>query len=238
MKAQEEMIVNGRTPFDYTVRRSPRRRTMIVSIEKGNVIVRAPKRLSAHSIEEFLRKEQAWVMRKLGESRKRLDEAPVHHYADGEEFPYVGYSFALRLATGPRTEVTMTDDELIVMLGPGASRDRVPGILQRWYLAKAREVFAMRAAYYAGELGLEPPGISVRNQKQRWGSCSSKGRINLNWRLITAPVGVLDYVIAHEICHIVHQDHSRRFWALLGTLIPEYRDCRKWLRENGHKLGL
>lgn len=227
-----------KTNFDYILRRSSRRRTLTVSIEKGRVIVRAPDRLAMSKIDAFVEGEREWILRKLGESRMRLAQEPDHKYTQGEMFPYIGYWYALRLGTAKRTSVSMTDHELVVSLAPGTLPEMIPEIIRKWYIARAREVFQMRAAYYSGELGLESPRISVRGQRQRWGSCSSDSRINLNWKLMTAPVGVLDYVVVHELCHIIQRDHSRKFWALLSTLIPEYRECRKWLRENGHTLGL
>ncbi|MBA3046323.1 MAG: M48 family metallopeptidase [Candidatus Thermoplasmatota archaeon] len=237
MSADESQPVSA-SGFDYTVRRSPRRRTLSVSIEKGNVIVRAPVRASFGRIDKFVQSVGPWILKKLGESRKRLLEVPRNTYTEGELLPYIGYRYALRFGTAKKADLNITDNELIVNIPPNTPAEKIPEIIRKWYIARARETFGMRVAYYSQELGLEPPKISVRNQKQRWGSCSSDTQINLNWKLMTAPVGILDYVVAHELCHIIQRDHSRKFWNLLSTVIPEYRDCRKWLRENGHTLGL
>ena len=224
--------------FNYTICRSPRRRTVSISVDSNAVVVRAPSRMPEKALRSFVEGRSGWVMRKLAEVKQRDAERPSHRYAEGEMLPYLGDQYRLVLRAGGRSHAAMEGDELVVCLRRGAAPDKIPQVLKRWYVARAREVFRERAAHYSALLGVEPAGISVRGQKRRWGSCSSDCRINLNWKLMTAPVGVLDYVVAHELCHIIQRNHSGKFWALLSTVIPEYRECRKWLRENGHTLGL
>ncbi|XCP84181.1 SprT family zinc-dependent metalloprotease [Roseburia hominis] len=101
------------------------------------------------------------------------------------------------------------------------------------YKEKAREIIRLRTAYYASLMGVSFERISIRDQKTRWGSCSDKGNLNFNWRLILAPPGVLDYVVVHELSHRKEMNHSPRFWEIVEEVMPDYRKYRSWLRENG-----
>ena len=110
--------------------------------------------------------------------------------------------------------------------------------LKKLYRGKAAEYIPQRCAYYAGILGVSYGRISIREQKTRWGSCSAKKNLNFNWKLMLAPPDVLDYVVVHELCHLIHLDHSPAFWALVGSVLPDYRARRRWLKEHGDELML
>jgi predicted metal-dependent hydrolase len=136
-----------------------------------------------------------------------------------------------------KSGVNILGQEIVVSLKPGISSDKVSDILRKWYIARARELLNERVIFYSKELGVMPNKIAIRNQSRRWGSCSSKGNINLNWKLVMAPPAILDYVVAHELCHLRHPNHRPEFWRLLATVMPDYGDRRKWLKKNGHRLG-
>lgn len=102
----------------------------------------------------------------------------------------------------------------------------------------ARKIFAARVAAFQPLTGGEYTSITIRDQKTRWGSCSGRGTLSFNWRLILAPPEILDYVVVHELCHLTHMNHSKEFWGLVGKVIPDYKERRKWLKENGHTLRL
>lgn len=110
--------------------------------------------------------------------------------------------------------------------------------LEAPYRQAAKEYIPKRVAFFANELGVTYGTVTIRDQKTRWGSCSSKGNLSFNWRLILAPPKVLDYVVVHELCHRKEMNHSSRFWTLVESIMPDYRDHRKWLKENGGKLTL
>ena len=110
--------------------------------------------------------------------------------------------------------------------------------LEAPYRQAAKEYIPKRVAYYAQLLDVTYATISIRDQKTRWGSCSSKGNLSFSWRLILAPPKVLDYVVVHELCHRREMNHSPRFWALVESIIPDYKTHRKWLKENGEKLTI
>ena len=117
----------------------------------------------------------------------------------------------------------------------GLSEQQEIALVKR-YREAAKEYIPKRAAYYREQTGGTYERISIREQKTRWGSCSSRGTLSFNWRLMLAPPRVLDYVVVHELCHLKHMNHSKAFWNAVEEVIPDYRECRKWLRENGMKL--
>lgn len=131
------------------------------------------------------------------------------------------------------------------MLLPGGCQDRteVKRKIEEWYLSQGKIIFPERAAHYdplvakaaesAGRPKIGPINrITIRNQKTRWGSCSGKGNLNFNWRLLMAPIEVLDYVVVHELCHLVYMNHSREFWQMVEQILPEAGQYRKWLKNN------
>ena len=109
---------------------------------------------------------------------------------------------------------------------------------RRRYIETARSIFTQKAAYYARIMGVTYNRIAIREQKTRWGSCSSKGTLSFNWRLMLAPPAILDYVVVHELCHLTHMDHSKAFWQAVASVYPDYAAARKWLKEHGRELVL
>lgn len=108
--------------------------------------------------------------------------------------------------------------------------------LEERYRSAAKEYIPKRVAYYQTYVGAGYEKITIRDQKTRWGSCSSKGTLSFNWRLMLAPPTVLDYVVVHELCHLIHMNHSKAFWLAVEEIMPDYREHRNWLKENGNKL--
>ena len=124
--------------------------------------------------------------------------------------------------------------EKIIYLTPAETK-RLE-ILEKRYRKTARTRFEARTAYYHQFTGGNYTSITVRDQKSRWGSCSSRGTLSFNYRLIFAPPKVLDYVVIHELCHLTHMNHSKEFWNMVEDILPDYKEHRKWLKENGHTL--
>ena len=108
--------------------------------------------------------------------------------------------------------------------------------MEKRYRNAARQQFEIRVNYYHRITGGNYTSITVRDQRSRWGSCSSRGTLSFNYRLIFAPPAVLDYVVVHELCHLTHMNHSKDFWNMVSSVMPEYKEYRKWLRDHGHEL--
>lgn len=170
-----------------------------------------------------------WIERRLAEQEAllaRLRRPPG-------TVPYLGIDLVLRPEPG-RTRVHRRGDVLLVPGDPTTRRDAI----ERWYRRAARAEIAPRAQEAATALGREVSRLTIRDQRTRWGSCTSKAALSFNWRLLLAPPEILDYVVWHEACHLVVMDHSPRFWALVAQHLPEYRESQRWLRRNGAGLHL
>jgi predicted metal-dependent hydrolase len=214
--------------IEYTVRRSPRARRVRVAVDpergvEGVLPARAPKRAAAEAVREL----RPWIERRLHEA----EQARRAVAARGETVPYLGRALALRPERG-RTRVHRRGDALLVPHG-----DHRPA-LERWYRRNAKHEIAPRLDRAAEALGASYTTLTIRNQRTRWGSCSSTGAMSFNWRLLLAPEAVLDYVVWHEACHLVVLDHSPRFWSLVARHLPGYAEPRRWLRRHGQTLVL
>jgi len=115
---------------------------------------------------------------------------------------------------------------------------RARDLFRTWYRARAREVLEERVEHFARRMGLAVLGVRITEAKERWGSCSVSGTLNFAWRLVTAPIGIIEYVVVHELAHLVEMNHSRRFWEQVGRILPDYAERRAWLRKNEHRLSL
>jgi hypothetical protein len=215
--------------LEYTIRRSPRARRIRVKVDPHDgVEVVIPQRATKREAQAAVAELRPWIDRRLQEAqaaRARLQPPPG-------TVPFLGAHLRLRHEAG-RTRAHRKED--VLHLPERQSHDA----LERWYRAQARTEIAPRLQNATGALGVTTATtLAIRNQRTRWGSCSSTGAMSFNWRLVLAPEPVLDYVVWHEACHLVVMDHSRRFWALVERHVPDYREPRRWLRRNGAALVL
>jgi predicted metal-dependent hydrolase len=212
----------------YTVARSPRARRVRVSVDgDGQVVVTLPRRAPARAAAEAVRELEPWIERR----RRALRRAAAEVSRTPGTVPYLGEE--LRVVPQPgRERVHRRGDTLLVPTG-----DARPA-LERWYRRQARAEIAPRLDAAVARAGTRYAGLTIRSQKTRWASCSSTSAMSFNWRLLLAPVAVLDYVVEHEVCHIEVMDHSPRFWALLESRVPDWREHSRWLRRYGSTLIL
>jgi predicted metal-dependent hydrolase len=213
----------------YQVRRSDRARRVRVTVDavRGVEVVlprRAPEREAAAAIREL----RPWIERRVAE----LAGARAKVAARGDTVPYLGRTLVVREERG-RSRVARRGDVLLVPRGD----ERVPA-LERWYRRAARAEIAPRLDRACALAGTSYSRLTIRGQRTRWASCSRNGAMSFNWRLLLAPEAVLDYVVWHEVCHLEVMDHSSRFWRLLASRKPDYREQLRWLRVNGATLVL
>jgi predicted metal-dependent hydrolase len=214
----------------YQVRRSDRARRVRVTVDavRGIEVVlprRAPEREAAAAIREL----RPWIERRVAE----LAGARAAVAARGDTVPYLGRTLALVSDFPSRTRVVRRGDTLLVPEGS----ERLPA-LERWYRRAARAEVEPRLQRACAAAGTSYSRLTIRAQRTRWASCSRSGAMSFNWRLLLAPEPVLDYVIWHEVCHLEVMDHSTRFWRLVASRSPGYREQVRWLRVNGAILVL
>jgi predicted metal-dependent hydrolase len=212
---------------EYTLRRSQRARRVRVSVDgDGAVSVTLPRRAAKREADAAVRELAPWIERR----RRVLARAAAEVARTPGTVPYLGRE--LRLVSQPgRPRVHRRADELLV---PAHDRES----LERWYRRAARAEIGPRLEAAVARAGSSYTKLTIRNQKTRWGSCSTTGAMSFNWRLLLAPEAVLDYVVEHEVCHLEVMDHSPRFWALLESRVPDWREHAAWLRRYGSTLVL
>ena len=216
------------TPFEFRVRRSPRARRVRVSVDgSGEVEVVLPKRAPERAAAQAVRELTPWIERR----RRTLARAAAEIARPEGTVPFLGEN--LRLVPQPgRERVHRRGDDLLV------PRRDAEAAIERWYRRQARAEVAPRLDAAVARAGTSYSGLTIRGQKTRWASCSTTGHMSFNWRLLLAPEAVLDYVVEHEVCHLERMDHSPRFWALLESRVPDWREHARWLRRYGPTLVL
>ena len=225
---------------EYTVRRSDRARRARIQVTADGVEVIVPRRLSMEEVEPFVASKRGWIERTLLRMRAAADERPRPRLEDGGEVPFLGERLRLRVRVEPprqRDHVARDGDQLTVAVAaPGT--EAIRAALERWYRGQARTEVARRLDAAVDRVGQSYSGLQIRGQRTRWASCSAKGAMSFNWRLLLAPPEILDYVVEHEVAHLDLHDHSARFWALLAERAPNCREHERWLRANGQTLTL
>ena len=242
--ARTDAVRLGTVDVPYVFKRVPRRRHVhIVVNDEGTIEVRAPWRSSLAKAREALRENAEWVVRTLEGVREKLAQRP--RLVTGTRLPLLDES--LRLDVRPTAQM-----DLFVETGQGRGGVKRRGavlrvdtaslnegelrrLLEGWYRGEAAAHLAARIEHYAPRLGVRPSRVTIRGQRSRWGSCSGKGTVSLNWRLMMVPSALVDYVVVHELCHLRHMNHSPQFWAMVGGVVPDCRERRRSLNAlQGH----
>jgi predicted metal-dependent hydrolase len=225
--------------IDYPVRRSDRARRARINVSADGVEVVVPRRMALRQVVPFVEEKRPWIERTLRRIRE-AEEAAAVRLADGGSVPYLGRSLELRVRVEPgrvRSHVALRGEALHVAVGEGGA-GAVRAALEGWYRRRARLEVEPRLDAACARAGTSYTRLSIRAQRTRWASCSSTGAMSFNWRLLLAPPEILDYVVEHEVAHLEVLDHSPRFWRLLGSRSPAYREHERWLRRNGPALRL
>jgi predicted metal-dependent hydrolase len=212
------------------------RRTAGLHIIGTDLQVRVPEHLEDQRVAEILKQKRPWIRSKVAE----LQRVPPHRSKElvsGEAFPYLGRNYRLKVQEGHQVGVCLSGGYLRATIRPTDQDEtqelRIQQYLQNWYRSRALERLQEKTHRYAQQIGVSPAGISVRNFKSRWGSCDKKGEVVFNWNIIKAPHSIVDYVVIHELCHLIHPNHSKVFWELVGRHDASYPEHRQWLRKTG-----
>jgi predicted metal-dependent hydrolase len=234
------------TTIPYRIRRSERARRARILVDGDGVEVVLPRRFPLRDVEPFVEEKRAWIERTLRRLRESETELPAPRLEDGGLVPYLGESLRLSVRVEPgrqREHVARRGVELRVALPADAERllpedGALRDALVRWYRRRARAEVAPRLDAACARAGTSYTRLQIRGQRTRWASCSSSGAMSFNWRLLLAPAEILDYVVEHEVAHLELLDHSPRFWRLLASRCPDWREHEAWLRRHGHALRL
>lgn len=242
-----DIVRLGTVDVPYVFKRVPRRRHVHVLVnEEGTIEVRAPWRFSLRKAREALRDNAEWVLNTLDTVRERLAQRP--RLVTGAHLPLLDGS--LRLDVRPQAQVDMFEcarswrgraerrGTTLRISAVSLDEGELRALIERWYRREAATHLAARVEHYSPRLGVRPSRVTIRGQRSRWGSCSGKGTVSLNWRLMMVPGDLADYVVVHELCHLRHMDHSPRFWEMVGGVVPDFRQRRRSLNALQGRLPL
>jgi predicted metal-dependent hydrolase len=233
----------GGERISFYIMRTARRKTVAISVGFDGVRVLAPADLDDNRVLNIVWKKGPWLLRKQAAYRELGGVTSPREFVSGETFHYLGRPYRLKIVTDEAatlTRIVARGASLVAPVLPGTNpmvrRSAVRSALRQWYRDHAKTHFPVRAASMGELLGIAAPAVNVVDQSKRWGSCDVRGRIRLNWRLIMAPMTLVDYVIAHEVCHVLEHNHSRRFWRSLETIMPDYENRVRQLDRLGPML--
>lgn len=222
--------------LEYRLKRSARR-TIGFTIDGSGLSITAPRWVTLTDIEAAIAEKQRWIFAKLAEWKTRTEQRalPQIDWRDGAQLPYLGKTVTIALGA---SAVAFDTDTLRLSLPLPAQADmqQIKDRVQGWLQGEAKRIFGERLAVYAQRLGVTYSTYALSSAATRWGSCSSDGRIQLNWRLIHFPMSIIDYVVAHELSHLREMNHSPAFWQTVESIFPEFREARHTLKHHPPEL--
>jgi len=220
--------------IDYQIKYS-NRKTLNISVERDrSIIVRAPHYLTAEKIDKIVQSKRQWIKEKLNHTQKYPSGAETKEFVSGEPLMYLGRNYQLLIVDEEIEGIEFNQRFKISK----SNQPNANELFKKWYLYEAIKKIEPLAIKYAKNLGVEYNKIKTSEMKYRWGSCTPANNIIFNWRIIKAPMYVLEYLIAHELVHLIEGNHTPRFWNILSIQIPQYEKAKDWLKNNGQLLEI
>lgn len=222
--------------YNYSIQKQNRKSLQISLMGPYELKLKIPRQFSLAKLEAFLQQQSTWIKQKNLCLIAARHQAPATDLSNDSLIPFMGFDYRLQISESRRKPSVMIQDKVILvnryMLQPGSLHT----LLQSWYIQQAKAYLTLRTNYWCKQFGTTVGKITIKEQKTRWGSCSSLGNINYNWRIIMAPQPTIDYLIIHEVAHRLHLNHSPQFWQLVRTHCPDYELHKAWLKNNGTHL--
>lgn len=221
--------------LSYIIQRSAKRHKLTISVERDRcVVVHAPEKMSDENIRRVVESKRGWIYEKTGHAQKyhNLPHPPGKELVSGESALYLGRQYRIEVVKAGLSEIQFNQRFLI----PATMSAKRVEALREWYISRAKEKIVPRVKLHARALGADIVAIKIVDNRFRWGSCTLKDNVNLNWRLIKAPMFVIDYVIVHELAHFMEANHTPRFWNIVRAQTPTMEKAKAWLKENGQLL--
>ncbi len=212
-----------------------RRRTIALEIARdASLIVRAPFRAPLDFIEKVVFKKRFWIKEKQEFVRERCKKTAPKEFVNGEGFLYLGDMYKLEFVDVLDKPIAFNNGFLVSLKYADTAKE----VLIAWYKEQAHQKISERVHWYSSLYGFKYNKIRISDAQRRWGSCSAKDNLNFTWRLIMAPLMVIDYVVVHELAHIEEKNHLKDFWNKVKIMMPDYKQYKKWLKENRHLLDI
>lgn len=221
--------------MEYTVTYSPKRKGIRITIERDrSVVVLAPVGTSLEVIDKAVASQRAKIQQRVNHIQKYPDPRPVSEFVAGESILFLGRTYPLTL-TDDFTEGIRFDDRFYI---GRSQQSQANELLRTWYQREARTWLTPKIEQYATRLGVSYNQIRITDLRFRWGSCTPQNNLHFNWRLIKAPMRVVEYIIVHELAHLLEPNHTTAFWNIVSVQLPHYEKAKDWLRDHGHQLEI
>jgi len=221
--------------LEYSIKKSVKRRKLTITVERDRrVVVHAPKRISDETIRKVVESKRQWIYEKIGHSQKyqTLPHPPGKELVSGESALYIGRQYRIEVVKTGLAGIQFSRRFFI----PAIRRAKRAEALREWYIGKAKEKLVPRVKLHARDLGVDIARVKIVDSRYRWGSCTLKNNVNFNWRLIKAPMFVIDYVIVHELAHLIETNHTPGFWNVVRARTSTMDKAKAWLKEHGQLL--
>lgn len=220
--------------LSFEVRRSARRRSVQITVDRGGeLLISAPESCATRVMEKFVREKRFWIYTKLAEKDALGPAAPKRQFVSGEGFPYLGRSYRLLLVDDQDVPVKLERGRF-KMLRSAAKQGGAH--MLRWYSERGQPWLEDRVERFQRRVGVEPTAVTVQDLGYRWGSCGKGGRLFFHWRTVLLPPPIIEYVVVHELVHLLEAHHTPTFWARLERAMPDYDQRKRWLAEKGSLL--
>ena len=227
--------------FDFPVEiiRTDRKLSASIQFDGDTIKVTVPKSLSDKRVQDLIREKKTWIKQKI-KLHSELPPFKPKEYVNGESFTYLGRNYRLKKVLEGSEEVKINHGYIEITVPQNLLKEKMDNFimssLTKWYEQNALTRLREKTNRYSSILGIEPRSIKVKNYRSQWGSCSISGDISYNWRIIIAPHRIVDYVVVHELCHILEKNHSPRYWRHVENVISDFRECKEWLKTNSMNL--
>jgi predicted metal-dependent hydrolase len=236
----------GQTTIDYTLKCKPDIKDISIAVEwLEGVTVTSPENMDEKQLVKVLYKKAPWILNKWYELNEIADTPQPKEFVSGEKFLYLGKGYRLKVNKSDSIhKITLAfyqgrfHANVPSNIPDGDRRKQFSSLFKEWYILHGQAKVNERLSIYCPKMDLTPQKIALKEQRMRWGTCTSAGAIYLNWRVMMAPMSVIDYVIVHELTHLKYQDHSKLYWQLVKSILPDYEQRKEWLRINGPKLTI
>lgn len=238
-------IILGNRSVQYALRRSARVRSVRLSISaEHGLVVTIPLLFPLEELERVFSKKQNWILKNLDHVARQKTSTMIRQFNDGDEIEFLGEKYPIHITRYSGSSVTcaLREKVLSIKVSEHVAEEKlkryVKAIIEKWMLHQAKHYIPNRVAEINERTGYTYKRIAIKNQKSRWGSCSRQGNLNFNFRLMMAPVAVIDYVIIHELTHLRELNHSKKFWTMVEKYCPDFHLHKKWLKRCGGSLVL
>lgn len=232
----------GTTSIDYSLSKEKRNDIKITVTLVNGVVIHTPENHDPSQLEKVLQQKAPWIIQKLQALNEVEKTVALKEFVSGEKLPYLGRQYRLKIYKNMVSAATLRfkQGRFIAVVPREWAQSQIQYHLEQklitWYRTHGLKKVNERVRKYQSILGVEAQSVQLKTQHKRWGSCTPTGDIYVNWRIVMAPVHVMDYIIVHELSHLLVPEHNDRFWQIVKNILPHYKDAKEWLRVHGVEL--